>query len=180
MTDQCRGLLAFDEPPGFFDPVLDDKKRSLWAAQPLHNSMTGVFKAGGVKYRAPGEYEHLDPFTGKPIVVGPTNESIHPSVRVRLLKSSDFKLDWQLVAMNGFHLVRTTSPSGWEWVKTLELAGGARKDIRIPEYKVEEGSWESRLMTKEDKEMLDEAQLSKKLQEVKGQSSWFHDHIFGI
>ena len=178
MTDQCRGLLVFDEPLGFFDPVLDDQGRSLWAAQPVHNSMTGVFKAGKVRYRAPGEHEHLDRFTGKPVAVGPTNESIHPSVRMRLLKSSDFKFDWQLVAMNGFHLARTTSPDGWEWVKTFELEGGVRKDIRIPEYRIEEGSWESRLMTAEDKEMLGDVQLSKKLQEVKGQSSWFHGHIW--
>jgi len=153
MVDQCHEFLAFDQPRSFFDPVLNDKKRSLWAAQPLHNSMTGVFKAGKVRYRAPGEYEDLDPFTGKPVAVGPTNESIHPSVRMRLLKSHDFKVDWQLVALNGFHLVRTSLPDGWEWVKK-----GGQKDIKIPEYKIEEGSWDSQLMTKEDKEMLEDVE----------------------
>ena len=180
MVDQCRGLLAFDEPyaRGFFEPALDKENRSLWAAQPIHNSMTGVFKAGSVRYRAPGEYEDLDPFTNTPVFAGPTNESIHPSVRMRLLKSHDFKLGWRLVAMNGFRLVRTTSLNGWEWVKAVELEGGALKDIRIPEFKIEEGSWESRLMTKEDKEMLEDVRLSDRLGRVKRQCSWLYDRFW--
>ncbi|KAF9523020.1 hypothetical protein CPB83DRAFT_899147 [Crepidotus variabilis] len=176
MVDQCRPFLAFDEPWGFFNPVVDGKTRSLWATHPIHNSMTGVFKAGKVRYRAPGEYEHLDPFTGKPVAVGPTNESVHPSVRMRILKAHDFKIDWQLVAMNGFRLVRNGKDDGWEWVKTV---GGAKgKEVRLAEYKIEEGSWDSRLMAEEDKVLLGDVELSKKIQEIKGQGSWFRDRIW--
>lgn len=167
MVDQCRGLLAFDEPSGFFNPTVDSKNRSLWAAQPIHNSMTGVFLAGGVRYRAPGEYKAVDEAGAKiEGPQGPTNEGMHPSVRMRFLKNADFKADWQPMALNGFRLVKTTAPGGWEWVKTVKV-GGASKDVKIPEFRIADGSWEARLMAQEDKVMLEDIELSKKLKEVK-------------
>lgn len=183
MIDQCRQdkLLAFEAVEKFIAPAIDAQKRSLWAAQPIHNSMTGVFKAGKVLYRNPGEYVHTDAWTGKPTPIGPTHEYIHPSVRVRLLKSSSFKLDWQPVAMNGFHLVETPETdltTGWKWVKTVKVAGSPDKIIEIPEYKIKAGSLEDKLTEPEDEALLSDVESSKKLQEINGQKSWIRDHIW--
>lgn len=185
MIDQCHGLLAFNdinEIPEFLDsknPFANG--RSLWAAQPLHNSMTKVFKLGGVLYRTPGEYVHKDPWTGKPAPIGETKESIHPSVRVRLLKSLEHKLDWQPIALNGFRLVETSEPNegpGWKWVKTVKGPDGKDKDVEIPEYRIKPDSVESKLLAPEDHELLQDVELSRGFQEIRGQGSWFHDHIW--
>lgn len=189
MFDQCRGLLAFNdfsEIPGLLGTTnaFDSSPyRSLWAAQPIHNSMIGTERLQWVLNRTPGEYVHTDPATEQPVPVGGTNETIHPSVRMRLLKARDpkFQIDWHPVALDGFRLSETSGAKGahgWEWVKTGKGAVGQHQTVNIPEYRIDDDSLEAKLLSPEDRVMLNDVKLSKGLKEVRAQGSWFHDHIW--
>ncbi|KAF7979874.1 hypothetical protein HWV62_40649 [Athelia sp. TMB] len=158
MVDQCRGLLAFDEPASFLVP------NSLWAAQPIHDfRFTDVSGLAGTRYRAPGEYVDPNP-GGKAAHHSLTNETIHPSVRMRFLKSATVKPAWAPVALNGFRLTRTTgTPPRWEWVKTV-----GKEQIKLLEdqTQTEADSWGARLMTPEDKRTLASDKLTDNLKKA--------------
>lgn len=187
MIDQCDGLLTFNHISEIPEFLQSDKAftegRSVWAAQPINNSMTEVFRLGGVRYRTPGENTLKDVRTQQIVPMGDTKESIHPSVRVRLLKARDpkFKIEWQPVALNGFRLVETSGSketSGWKWVKTVKGPDGKDNDVEIPEYQIKPDSLEAKLLALEDHDLLQNVKLSRGLQEVCAQGSWFHDHIW--
>ncbi|KZV98390.1 hypothetical protein EXIGLDRAFT_728123 [Exidia glandulosa HHB12029] len=55
------------------------------AAQPLHDSMTPTFKAAGRQARTPGAYRKMEGVRRPTGDVGPANERVHWSVRLRLL-----------------------------------------------------------------------------------------------
>lgn len=94
-----------------------------YAAGPVSNSFTGIFRLGGSTYRTPGQY--LIDETER----GDTNEFIHPSVRLRRAKLPD----WKPPGLSGFDTMPDPKrPGSWVWSKTL-------KDgtvIEIPEYDI--------------------------------------------
>jgi hypothetical protein len=95
-----------------------------YAAGPLGDSFTGIYKAGGSTYRKPGQYLDDDS-------KGPTNEFIHPSVRIRRLKIPL----WTPPSLSGFEAKEDpNAPGTWTWSK--KLPNGTV--INIPEYKIEQ------------------------------------------
>ena len=95
-----------------------------YAAGPLSDSFKGIFRAGGSTHRKPGQYFDDDS-------KGPTNEFMHPSVRIRRLKLPL----WTPPSLKGFEAKEDPdSPGTWIWSK--KLPNGTV--VRIPEYKFEE------------------------------------------
>lgn len=95
MISQLDGLLDFD--PTYIDYLHDrqieyfasnKKPLRLWAMGDLVDSQAGIRVLAGSKTRTPGQYNKIDPHTGRPtkpeILLGNTDEMIHSSVRVRL------------------------------------------------------------------------------------------------
>jgi hypothetical protein len=90
-----------------------DKNDSGYATRRIHDSLKGLFRAGGVKVRTPGQYAFAEVAseqyrcwneTSSPSFV--TNEYIHPSVRMRLLKMDSVRRSaqalWVPRALAGF------------------------------------------------------------------------------
>jgi len=95
-----------------------------YAAGPLGDSFKGIFRAGGSTHRKPGQYFDDDS-------KGPTNELMHPSVRIRRLKLPL----WTPPSLKGFEAKEDPdSPGTWIWSKTLPNG----TVVRIPEYRIEE------------------------------------------
>ena len=193
MVEQCKGLLFFDPkyvrvqtaghagyrqkdiakkvssatPPSAgtdtasVKSALATSDSSLlgYAAGHLSDSFTGIFRAGGSIHRKPGQYFNDD-------IKGLTNETMHPSVRIRRLK---MPLSWTPPSLKGFEAKEDpNSPGTWIWSK--KLPNGIV--VKIPEYKIEEKDDmqvksvladtseglkqpELELMTEQDKAMLE-------------------------
>jgi len=196
MVEQCKGLLFFDPeyvrvqtaghagyrekdiakkvstatpPSAGTDPTsvksalaTSDSSLLGYAAGPLSDSFTGIFMAGGSTHRKPGQYFNVDS-------KGLTNESMHPSVRIRRLK---MPLSWTPPSLKGFEAKDDpNSPGTWIWSK--KLPDGIV--VEIPEYKIKEkdnmqvklvlaGTSEGlkqpelELMTDQDKAMLERSE----------------------
>lgn len=143
MVEQCQGLLGFDSTYlaelakqaqlrllKDFEPTADPKSsmrpklqaattpstpevsHSRYATGPISDTFTGIYKLFGSTYRRPGQYFSDDL---------KTNESIHPSVRMRRIKVPS----WQPPALDSFQVKRV--PGHWVWKK------GA---VEIPEYPI--------------------------------------------
>jgi Uncharacterized alpha/beta hydrolase domain (DUF2235) len=131
MIAQCGDMLKFDRyqinrftgdsqhpPPGL------DNRPSMYAAMPSHDSVKGVFLAQGRSSRTPGQYQLRDPLSPSVDRTGATNETIHPSVRIRLLKLHDKAGRWKKN-----QLPRRVIPKlGWYnparlWTKPVEIGG---------------------------------------------------------
>ena len=158
MVEQCKGLLVFDPeyvrvqttghagyrqkdiakkvsaatPPSAGTDMTSVKSTlatsdsSLlgYAAGPLSDSFTGIFRAGGSTHRKPGQYFRDDS-------KGPTNEFMHPSVRIRRLKVPL----WTPPSLKGFEAKEDpNSPGTWIWSKNLPNG----TVVEVPEYKIEE------------------------------------------
>ncbi|KAJ7363108.1 hypothetical protein DFH08DRAFT_767398 [Mycena albidolilacea] len=85
MIRQCRPFLAFNNKR--LEKELEPDDALLWwGAQPLHNSYTFQFYLNGQEIRRPGQYlKKQKKQDGHE--VGPFNESVHASVRLRLLRA---------------------------------------------------------------------------------------------
>ena len=95
-----------------------------YAAGHISDSFTGIFMTGESTHRKPGQYFNGDS-------KGLTNESMHPSVRIRRLKIPL----WTPPSLRGFEAKEDpNSPGTWIWSK--KLPNGIIEEI--PEYKIEE------------------------------------------
>jgi Uncharacterized alpha/beta hydrolase domain (DUF2235) len=195
MIDRCSGLLEFDD--GRLKAFIEKAKTSptsdgptMWAAMPHHDSVTSVFKLAGREPRTPGEYQPKHPVTQEKIMGSTTNETIHPSVRVRLLKANDPKNRWKQVKLMkkhedqhmGFTLEYAPQPladfrlvrvepvpnqnRSWRWVKEQN---GNR--IEIPEWKIKQASVEAQLLVLDDHLLWTDPKPSKSLPRIQKRQS---------
>lgn len=110
MIDQCHGLLAFDpeyvqvetqrRPAMRKEAIIQANPKAIvgWAAGYIHDSFEGVYRFGLSRYRTPGQYTVND--FKKTDLKGDTNEMVHPSVRVRMMKVPS----WKPPALEGFEV----------------------------------------------------------------------------
>ncbi|KAJ7806706.1 hypothetical protein B0H14DRAFT_3483888 [Mycena olivaceomarginata] len=165
MVRQCRPFLAFNNKR--LEKELEPYEAlPWWGAQPLHNSYTFEFYLNGQQIRRPGQYPKMQ--DGHE--VGPFNESVHASVRLRLLRARMLKhkkdggrvVETEMMglkeegtdelsdkydckAMAGFRLelINPAKPEkGYKWVKKMD--GGA--DVELMEDQLGE----------DERKMLDE------------------------
>ena len=155
MIDQCEGLLAFEDKyikdqtqqrplirqQNLIEKLIkkDPGEGVGWAMGYIHDSFEHIFMLGSSKYRTPGQYNP----SGSGDLVAGNMESIHPSVRVRMMKMPS----WKFPALEGFEAVRHDGE--WKWVKNIK---GSEKPVIIPEYPIKKGSWEDNMLTKEDRD----------------------------
>jgi hypothetical protein len=179
MMDKCRSHLRFDldvldeiqvPSKGFKELSLEpvtlknaweenlEEVFNEWGLSKLNDSYAALkWKIGGPRVRVPGSYylgmkdEHGDPFR--------TNESIHPSVRVRLMENLDPKHPekWDAYlppSLKGFRLEREPEEKDgrvvWIWVKDfIDPTTREMRTIRIPEQQFPQGKWEGRVLEKD-------------------------------
>jgi hypothetical protein len=104
-----------------------DMNDSGYATRRIHNSLKGLFRAAGVKVRTPGQYISAEVASersrGRSTASSSsfvTNEYIHPSVRMRMMKMDSVRRSGQALwvprALSGFRLSPNDS-SGPSWAK---------------------------------------------------------------
>jgi hypothetical protein len=138
MVDQCSPHLNFDVcvhkelivanrgPPRYLEDNLTD-----YGIRKLHDSNVQIYKLEVKKIRSPKRYTFADKSdrSGKKILQHViTNETIHPSVRIRLLKADIAKTkgrkEWKPYALADFQLKKCdandfqdANGAEWKWVK---------------------------------------------------------------
>ncbi|KAJ7208304.1 hypothetical protein GGX14DRAFT_567027 [Mycena pura] len=178
MIRQCRPLLAFNNK--CLERELEPYEAlRWWGAQPLHDSYTLQFYLNGQEIRRPGQYFEMQDVAA-PAEVGPRNELVHASVRLRLLrarmletqkkasgrgvenammglrvKADDDELSdrYDCRAMAGFRLalVNPAEPrKGYKWVKKID--GG--KVVELIEDQL--GEDERNMLDHRVRELLDD------------------------
>jgi hypothetical protein len=183
MIRQCRPFLAFNNAR-LRKELEPYDKLSWWGAQPLHDSYTPQFYLNGKEICRPGQYFKMEDVAVPPEAVGPRNEFVHASVRLRFLRAQmtaqhkeggvgavepKVKLDkYDCTAMAGFRLELVKNPAEpkqrYKWVKEV-VHNGKPKSVELMEDPL--GEDECAMLTDdladEVRELLDDPARSDKL-----------------
>jgi hypothetical protein len=137
LVKKINSLLASELKTDFWNDGNKTRKSMLaadalrgWAIGPIPDSLTEDFKRAGSEHRSPGEYKVKEELLG----VKRTHEYIHPCVKYRMEHLGDG--GYEPVSLRGFKRQKRMEADGkigYDWVKN---------DIKIPEYKIEEFSYE--------------------------------------
>jgi len=129
-----------------------------WGLSDTHDEYhTATFIAGGSTTRTPGQY-----FLAKCHQNGSayeTNETIHSSVRMRMLKKKGgYKPD----ALKGFKLSK--DEEGWKWTGKFKVDGRKEREVVLREWSPPcDHNGEGSLLTPEELELLENDQAFKGL-----------------
>jgi hypothetical protein len=204
---------------------------SDYGAREVHDSGTGIFRLERKSVRTPGQYvfpdpdpDHLSPHTGHlgnakagsfsseehggriakkgtKLLDVVTNETVHPVVRMRMLKSDILtrteQQPWKPQSLAGFELVRCgpedvepaklagAEGTEWKWVKrwrrpVVDKDGKTtdeQEDVSTVLYEevilpLEMGHKSSRMMSPGDQELLKDVPRSSKIRPVKPDATW--------
>lgn len=128
--DNVSGLLTFEHSAiqrtieRHADAIGSIQLENGWGCGPITDNFSGIqgafFALLGRQYRTPGSYT-VDPVAD---FEGQTNESFHPTVRIRLEKVRD----WKPRSLSLFSQVEGDGTSGWKWTR--------KKGHSIPEYRL--------------------------------------------
>jgi len=122
MVSQLDGILEFDSTNLQFVQELNEKyyeqhknRKPVWSEGYITETYAKIYTVDGSTTRTPGQYHRTDPLTGKPLEakLRHTNESIHPSVRVRQALGGRGPNDigpYRPPALKNFELVSAADP----------------------------------------------------------------------
>lgn len=150
-----------------------------WAMSETHDELKSLkFWLGGSANRKPGQYylgQEVDD-NGKSFL---TNEFIHASVRMRMLKTKSGGSQWKPPALDGFQLKQESQlnlltwkqEEVWNWNKTIKLPDGKSQTITLPEWMPAEQSWRDQnmeccVLTPDDLKPLDDKDACNDLEMV--------------
>lgn len=135
MVDQCTPFLDFHDCVK--TELVANNRRSgtyrdnlgTYGTRKLHSNL-GDYKIAPKTVRTPGQYSFLDPKNEDQPMDVVTNETIHPSARMRKLKADILKQDhqpeWNPSSLHGFEFTHCNGdePAGWKWVKKTKSRKG--------------------------------------------------------
>ncbi|CAG7850077.1 SubName: Full=Uncharacterized protein {ECO:0000313/EMBL:CCA75651.1} [Serendipita indica DSM 11827] len=121
---------ARSDPRAKKKPTNPPVESSPWAHSKEHDEYhTFKFKFGGQRYRNPGQYYLHHSFEKQTIFR--TSEFIHPSVRVRMLRTG-----WRPPALHNFALQHDADRDTYYWARECEVPGKGNVQLRIEEWRI--------------------------------------------
>lgn len=151
MVDQCSPFLEFEECVSNELGGNKDKPKdgsSAYAIRDLHDSNSGIYKLEYKRVRQPGQYKFQNKnkaqsgHSGKLLKHVHTNETIHPCVRIRMLKADLLKEEWKPSALAEFQLTPCEPGEGkdgdakWKWIKNWTDRKGKEHTVVIYEENI--------------------------------------------